>query len=244
MMSCCVARRDLAGAGRRAGAASVQITSGVGRLGAVVLAAVAGDRVAVVALLAGSTFAVAARRRSRRAVGRAAVAARRCCRRRTARRRPSCRCRSPERPRVQSAEQPSPSAVLPSSHSSPRSSFAVAADAVDARLQVAEQPSPSTVLPSSHSSPVSTVPLPQTGSGSGSSGQPRSTTMGANAASRGILKIEFMCSLEGARHPTTGSSTTRRCRPPEHKSCFVAVSGRRLSGPGTPAPGAPVSLSR
>src|SRR5262249_23664464 len=55
-------------------------------------------------------------------------------------------------------EQPSPSVVLPSSHSSPTSTTL---SPHDSRRQNPEQPSPPTLLPSSHCSPASMMPLPQ-----------------------------------------------------------------------------------
>ena len=62
---------------------------------------------------------------------------------------------------VQSAEQPSPSMLLPSSHSSPSSSMP--SPQKGSTVQIAEQPSPSMLLPSSHSSPSSRIPSPQSG---------------------------------------------------------------------------------
>src|ERR1043165_9148598 len=58
---------------------------------------------------------------------------------------------------LQSAEQPSPAAVLPSSQSSPGSIVWLPHTSF---LQDAEQPSPSRTLPSSHSSPESMIALP------------------------------------------------------------------------------------
>src|SRR3954452_2592909 len=77
---------------------------------------------------------------------------------------------------LQSAEQPSPEMVLPSSHSCPpaRSDFSSspsphavlqgppAAGQTGSRRQKGEQPSPVSLLPSSHCSDPSALPSPQT----------------------------------------------------------------------------------
>src|SRR5450432_2497518 len=60
--------------------------------------------------------------------------------------------------RLQVASQPSPLVVLPSSQSSPGSSFPLPQS--PSFVHVAEQPSPALVFPSSHCSPGSTLPLP------------------------------------------------------------------------------------
>src|SRR4029077_18204978 len=57
-----------------------------------------------------------------------------------------------------SALQPSQSAVLPSSHSSPQSTTPLP---TTSRVQAVEHPSQSLVLPSSHCSPASSTPSPQ-----------------------------------------------------------------------------------
>ena len=113
-------------------------------------AAVAVDRVAVVALLAGVD--VCRCRSARAAARRSSRRRRRCCRRRTPRRRRSCRRRRRLRA-VQVREQPSPSTVLPSSHCSPTPLARCRRRSTVSVWQVGEQPSPSSVLPSSHSSP-------------------------------------------------------------------------------------------
>src|SRR5262245_11307188 len=60
----------------------------------------------------------------------------------------------------QVAEQPSPSSLLPSSHSSPRTSCSTSSPQ-NSKRQSAAQPSPSAVPPSSHSSPALMTSSPQ-----------------------------------------------------------------------------------
>ena len=61
----------------------------------------------------------------------------------------------------QPALHPSPLALLPSSHCSPRSMFPSPQTGVASSVQTALQPSPLTLPPSSHSSPVFSSPSPQ-----------------------------------------------------------------------------------
>src|SRR6185312_3145297 len=61
---------------------------------------------------------------------------------------------------LQSAEQPSPEAVLPSSQTSPLTVSTMPLPQVSFDLQSAEQPSPGALLPSSHTSPLPASPLP------------------------------------------------------------------------------------
>ncbi len=132
------------GAGRRSRAAPRRLAGHHGRrrrLGAVVLAAVAVDLVAVVALLAGVDVPVAAADAGRlvlagrgTAVAALGVAVVACC---------------------------SPGSTVPSPQTWRRPRRGLRRQG-SRFWQVAEQPSPLTVLPSSHCSPFSTVPLPQT----------------------------------------------------------------------------------
>src|SRR6185312_13310137 len=82
---------------------------------------------------------------------------------------------------LQSAEQPSPDAVLPSSQTSPLMVSTMPLPQVSFDLQSAEQPSPETLLPSSQTSPlqVSTMPLPQVSSDLQSAEQPPQLVLSA-----------------------------------------------------------------
>ncbi len=118
---------------------------------------------------------------------------------------------------LQSAAQPSPSTVFPSSHTSPAIASGMPLPHFSFDLQSASQPSPSTMLPSSHTSPGSSWPLPQ-------SLRMQTSWFFAHWVPAGQTRSESgQGTLAGARHAPSGSTAIETTAISESREFFIDV---------------------